>query len=157
ALLDVGPDEIVFTSGGTEGNNLAIRGLAAAQVAMGRRPHVVTSPLEHPSVLGALEALQAGGFDGSFVEVARAGRVTPDALRAALRPETALVTLAAANHELGNVYDIAALASVVREGGAIFHTDAVQSVGWSALAAGVDAATISAHKLGGPQGVGAIF
>jgi tRNA-specific 2-thiouridylase len=160
ALLGVGPDELVFTSGGTEGNNLAIRGLAraaAAARALAGRPHVVSSPLEHPSVLGALDALAAGGFDVSFVAVDAAGRVTPEALRAALRPETVLVTLAAANHELGNGYDVAALAAAARAGGALFHTDAVQAAAWAAPPPGADAATISAHKLGGPQGVGAIF
>jgi tRNA (5-methylaminomethyl-2-thiouridylate)-methyltransferase len=159
ALLGVGPDGVVFTSGGTEGNNLAVRGLARGAAAGGAR-HVVSSPLEHPSVLGALEALREDGFEVTFVDVDAQGRVTPEALRAALRPGTALVTLAAANHELGNRYDVAALAAVARAGGALFHTDAVQAVGWSELelaAAGVDAATISAHKLGGPQGVGAIF
>ena len=156
ALLGALAEEIVFTSGGTEGNNLAIRGLARA-AARGARPHVVSSPLEHPSVLGALAA---DGVDVSFVAVDASGAVTPEALRAALRPETVLVTLAAANHELGNESDVAALAAVARAAGALFHTDAVQAAAWRALAlgaAGVDAATISAHKLGGPQGVGAIF
>ncbi len=156
ALLGALAEEIVFTSGGTEGNNLAIRGLARG-AARGARPHVVSSPLEHPSVLGALAA---DGIDVSYVAIDATGAVTPEALRAALRPETVLVTLAAANHELGNESDVAALAAVARAGGALFHTDAVQAAAWRALAlgaAGVDAATISAHKLGGPQGVGAVF
>jgi tRNA (5-methylaminomethyl-2-thiouridylate)-methyltransferase len=163
ALLGVEADELVFTSGGTEGNNLAIRGLArAAASARGgdARPHVVSSPLEHPSVLGATGALAADGFDVSFVPVDASGAVTPAALRATVRPGTVLVTLAAANHELGNESDVAALAAVARAAGALFHTDAVQAAAWRALAlcaAGVDAATISAHKLGGPQGVGAVF
>jgi tRNA-specific 2-thiouridylase len=180
ALLGAAPEEIVFTSGGTEGNNLLVRGLAHAaalgtglaqppsvrgfarpsRLAAGARPHVVSSRLEHPSVLGALAVLEAEGFDVSFVAVDGAGAVTPEALRAALRPETVLVTLAAANHELGSESDVPALAAVARAAGALFHTDAVQAAPWRALdlgAAGVDAATISAHKLGGPQGVGAAF
>jgi tRNA-specific 2-thiouridylase len=165
ALLGVGPDEIVFTSGGTEGNNLVVRGLAhaaaearAATLAAGARPHVVSSALEHPSVRGALAVLAADGFDVTLVALGPGGEIAPEALRAALRPETVLVTLAAANHELGNVYDVAACAAVARAGGALFHTDAVQAAAWSPLAlAGVDAATISAHKLGGPQGVGAVY
>jgi tRNA (5-methylaminomethyl-2-thiouridylate)-methyltransferase len=163
ALLGVDVEEIVFTSGGTEGNNLAVRGLARAAAAArgaGARPHVVSSALEHPSVLGALGVLAADGVDVSHVAVDASGALTAEALRAAMRPETVLVTLAAANHELGNETDVAALAAVARAGGALFHTDAVQAVAWRALAfgdAGVDAATISAHKLGGPQGVGAIF
>jgi tRNA (5-methylaminomethyl-2-thiouridylate)-methyltransferase len=163
ALLGVTIEEIVFTSGGTEGNNLVVRGLArraAARLAPGARPHVVSSRLEHPSVLGALGVLEADGFDVSYVAVDTTGAVTPEALRAALRPETVLVTLAAVNHELGNASDVAALAAIARAGGALFHTDAVQAAAWLALelgGAGVDAATISAHKLGGPQGVGAVF
>jgi tRNA (5-methylaminomethyl-2-thiouridylate)-methyltransferase len=163
ALLGVAPEEIVFTSGGTEGNNLLVRGLAraaAARLGAGARPHVVSSRLEHPSVLGALAVLEGEGFEVSYVDVGPAGTVTPEALRAALRPATVLVTLAAANHELGNESDVAALAAVARAGGALFHTDAVQAAPWRALAlgaAGADAATVSAHKLGGPQGVGAVF
>jgi tRNA (5-methylaminomethyl-2-thiouridylate)-methyltransferase len=163
ALLGVTGQEIVFTSGGTEGNNLVVRGLArssATRLPPGARPHVVSSRLEHPSVLGALGVLEVEGFEVSYVAVGATGTITPEALRAALRPETVLVTLAAANHELGNVSDVAALAAVARAGGALFHTDAVQAAAWRGLdlgAAGVDAATISAHKLGGPQGVGAVF
>jgi tRNA-uridine 2-sulfurtransferase len=162
-LLGAASEEIVFTSGGTEGNNLVIRGLArgaSARLPQGARPHVVSSRLEHPSVTGALGVLVGDGFDVSYVAVDATGAVTPEALRAALRPETVLVTLAAANHELGNETDVAALAAVSRAGGALFHTDAVQAAAWRGLAldaAGVDAATISAHKLGGPQGVGAVF
>jgi tRNA (5-methylaminomethyl-2-thiouridylate)-methyltransferase len=163
ALLGVLPEELVFTSGGTEGNNLVLRGLArtaAARLPAGIRPHVVSSALEHPSVRGALAVLAGEGFDVSLVPLGPNGELTPDALRAALRPETVLVSLSAANHELGNAYDVAALAAVARAGGALFHTDAVQAATWLALdlsAAGVDAATLSAHKLGGPQGVGAVF
>src|SRR5262249_41074632 len=112
ALAGVAAEEIVFTSGGTEANHLAVPGLARAGAARrgggtGARPHVVSSPLEHPSVRGALEKL-APEFDVSFVAVGARGEVTPEALAAALRPETVLVTLAAANHEIGNVYDVAA-------------------------------------------------
>ncbi len=159
ALLGVGADEIVFTSGGTEGNNLVVRGLArAAAEARGlARPHLVSSALEHPSVRGALDVLAIeAGFDVTFVDLGPGGEITPEAVRAALRPETVLVTLAAVNHELGNVYDVAAFAAIARAGGALFHTDAVQAAAWAPLAA-VDAATISAHKLGGPQGVGAVY
>ena len=167
-LLGVLAEEIIFTSGGTEGDNLAVRGLAlAARDRLARaRPggiiagHVVSSPLEHPAVLGALAALQREGFVVTLLPVDARGAIDPADLRAAIRPDTVLVTLAAANHEIGNCYPIAAFAAVAREAGVLFHTDAVAAAGKLPLAlhaAGVDAATISAHKIEGPKGVGALF
>ncbi|HXU02187.1 MAG TPA: aminotransferase class V-fold PLP-dependent enzyme, partial [Polyangia bacterium] len=162
-LVGARAEEIVFTSGGTEANELAIRGLLRGSVPLAPRsgergrPHVITSRLEHPSVVGALVA---EGADVTYVDVDAEGRITTDALRVALRPDTVLVTLALANHELGNVYDVAALARVAHEGGALFHADAVQAAGKIEIAVdalGVDALTLSAHKLHGPKGVGAVF
>jgi len=161
AWLGAGADEIVFVSGGTEGDNLAVRGLALAERA--RRQvtgHVVSSPLEHPAVLGALDELRREGFALTLLPVDGCGRIEPAALRAALRADTVLVTLAAANHELGNRSDVAALAAIARAGGALFHCDAVAAagkIGFDVAAAGVDAATVSAHKIGGPQGAGALY
>jgi cysteine desulfurase len=160
ALIGATPEEIVFTSGGTEGNELAIRGLLrGSRVTRGGpgRQHVVSSPIEHPSVLGALAAADV---DLTLLPVAGDGTIDPQALRAALRPETTLVTLALANHELGNVYDLATLAEIAHEGGALFHADAVQAAGKIPVdvhALGVDAVTLSAHKIHGPKGSGAIF
>ncbi len=162
ALIGATTEEIVFTSGGTEGNELAIHGLLrgrrAAKGGTGTaRPHVVSSPLEHPSVLGALAAADV---ELTLLPVASDGTIDPAALRAALRPDTALVTLALANHELGNVYDLTTLAAVAHERGALVHADAVQAAGKIAVdveALGVDALTVSAHKLHGPKGVGAVF
>lgn len=152
-------EEIVFTSGGTEGDNLAIRGLAAAAAARGRR-HVITSALEHPAVTGAVAALAEAGFTVTRLPVSADGTLSIATLEAALREDTGLVTLALANHELGNVYPVAALAAAAHARGALFHTDAVQAagkVGLDVSALGVDAATVSAHKIGGPKAVGAVF
>jgi len=152
-------EELVFTSGGTEGDNLAIRGLARTAATRGRR-HVITSALEHPAVSGAVAALGEAGFTVTRLPVSEDGTLSLGALQAALRDDTGLVTLALANHELGNVYPAAALAEAAHARGALFHTDAVQAAGKTAVdlpALGVDAATISAHKLGGPKAVGAVF
>jgi cysteine desulfurase len=167
ALIGASPEEIVFTSGGTEGDNLAVRGLAVAARAArraalaGRPAHVVSSPLEHPAVQAALDALAADGFEVTRVPVGSDGAVTMEAVRAALRPEqTVLVTLAAANHELGNVAPWRALAEAAHEAGALFHADAVQAAGripFHVGRGGIDGATLSAHKLGGPKGVGAVY
>ena len=159
ALIGATAEEIVFTSGGTEGNDLAVRGLLRGARAKrgGGRPHVVSSPIEHPSVLGAV---LGADVDFTLLPVAADGTIDPGALRAAMRPDTVLVTLALANHELGNVCDVATLAAIAHERGALFHTDAVQAAGKIAVdaaALGVDALTISAHKIHGPKGVGAVF
>lgn len=164
-LMNALPEEVIFTSGGTEGDNLAVRGLARAAWAKKKqtltgKPHVISSALEHPAVGGALDELRAAGFDVTLLPANAAGEISVDDLRAALRDETVLVTLALANHEIGNVYPVKALAAVARERGALFHTDAVQAAGRIPVDVqdlGVDAATISAHKLYGPKGVGAVY
>ncbi len=161
ALLGATREEIVFTSGGTEGDNLAIRGLAMGARTRGRR-HVITSPIEHPAVRGAVEMLGPveGGYLVTMLPVSARGEIKVTDLEATLRDDTGIVTLACANHELGNLYPITALAAAARARGALMHTDAVQAAGKIAIdvaAWGVDAATISAHKIGGPKGVGAVF
>jgi len=159
-LLACDVDETVFVSGGTEGNNLAIRGLAElARQTHGAPGHLITSRIEHPSVLGAVDALQAEGWSVTRLPVAAQGAITPDALAAAMQPDTRLVSLALANHELGNLYPVAAFADVAHAGGAFMHSDLVQAAGKVPVdvkALNLDAATITAHKLYGPKAVGAI-
>jgi cysteine desulfurase len=161
-LIEALPEEIVFTSGGTEGNNLAIRGLAlAARKARGGGPaHVVSSAVEHPAVQGALDELHREGFAVTRLPVDGEGHLNPVDLEAALRPETVLVSVAAANHELGTIHPVGELAALARARGALFHTDAVQAAGRIPFGVGkghLDAVTLSAHKLHGPKGVGAIY
>ncbi|NOT44548.1 MAG: cysteine desulfurase [Acidobacteria bacterium] len=159
ALLDADPSEVLFTSGGTEGDNLAIRGVAEALEASGRR-HLIASSIEHEAVLHTLKALARRGWQTTLLPVDESGVVSVDALRAALRPDTALVSVMHANNEIGTIQPVAALAELARGAGALFHTDAVQSAGKipvSVRALGIDVLTISAHKFYGPKGVGATW
>lgn len=150
--------EVTLLSGGTEGDNLAIKGLALASP---RGRHLVTAATEHEAVLESVDYLRRlHGFEVSFAEVTPAGVVTPEALAAVLRADTTLVSVSLANNEIGTVQDVAALAEETRRVGALLHTDAVQAAGWLDLgvrALGVDALTISGHKVGAGKGIGAVF
>jgi len=157
-LIGARPGEIVFTSGATEANNLAIRGVAEAYRGKGR--HLVVSSIEHYSVLNALIPLRNAGYEVTFLPVDGEGLVDPDAVRQAVRPDTVLVSVMHANPEIGTVEPLAEIARAAREQGALFHTDAAASAGHIPLhvaEAGIDLATLSAHNFYGPKGVGALF
>ncbi len=158
ALIGASPAEIVFTSGATESNNLAIKGAVAAHGGKGK--HLVVSEIEHFSVLNALIPLRNAGYEVTMLKVDEDGRVDPDDVRKAIRPDTILVSVMHANAEIGTIEPVSAIGRVARERGVLFHTDAAASAGHVALdvrEAGADLVTLSAHNVYGPKGTGALF
>jgi cysteine desulfurase len=155
-FLRVGKEEVVFTSGGTESDNMAVKGVALAR----GRGHIITSRIEHHAVLRAVETLETQGFAATYLDVDGYGMVDPDALRRAIRPDTILISLMHANSEIGTVQPARQLGAIARERGIPFHMDAVQTFGKVPIdldAFNIDMLSFSSHKIYGPKGVAGLY